>query len=1471
MSERKRRGNSGGKPRPNSAGENMKGEREVNSISRSKNSGFSSSYKSNYQRTNSYDKVRKLVEEEGRTARNLVAWSVPFDDSDDSDSQAVKARVPRKLKPRSLQGDTQRKVSKGLRDGSGGRSAGKPTSPTKPAKKVDVRARYWAFLFDNLQRAVDEIYQTCEADESIVECKEVIMMLKNCTRDFESLIERIQLQTAFENTEVQNRPTSLAWEVRKTSPGKPLGLTPGGDKGATSPVNRSLNFAASAAIKQGAPIKTSSPSPGSSWADKVKGAVTKPVQIQESPTVVKNKDKQTHDTVKDAKDENAEGLDDGEGWETVQRKHKESKQNKLRQLQGSPRSHSMSNGTTDHRTNEHYTVPRTCKSLDCRTRADSEKENEPDRNSVNVMTRETKSASELEKELKATLQIGLVIQKEESGDSKVQGVMGNAAEVKEVDGEVFTETRNEESSKSDISGTPTAGTDSGTSSGDVQLNSEDTETREVLNDDSERLAAQLHDAMVAVLDEESLTTELEKCHEEALASALEEEANLTKEIEEEESKEINVETENEEDSDLGNTASSMELSQRLDWNDIIDQYDSREQSSWGDMVEVEERTPGHALHMHEKLSSPSRKRTRAESQRRHEEKQAKAHQLRVKLTEDKKQTLRMLNERINEVRAWKAELYRQRKKEMGDKLKRAEAKRNLQLQAVVRKAQEEEAKVNEIAFINSLEAQNKRLDIMTRHEVNEARLQDIQEERQRRQEEKAAKEEAAHERRRALEEERLAKLEAMQKHREQQESKINFIRMQRDRAREDAAKEKAREREMRLAALDAAQKAKEEEIQKKIQQKHDESSKRHSKLIEERRERAMELSTLRHFASTDIAPKQKPFERKKSCTMCNVLIPSEVYLLSHLHGKKHKEMIQESIKGKTLTQEELENHSIKYIVDAPEDGPDPQLMAEKERQRAFRKRARKIRQRMTSKGKVYENNVQSKSAGTESENKAKLQKVVKDINKYLQSQGSGPWPANRVSALDRALGEISRILDKKVQADQLAFCLCGGLTTLSRVLLLIGDSTETKPPVLPVKTLCNTAHVFNLACKGCFDNCINMLCGNKLGPMVDMLMHRLCLLIPEQGNPRMGGVAAQAESATLPHDQVAAGLMQLISSVLSCVSKNIPSIISRAGSSTSVNISPTAGKVPSQADTLQQWGLDIVSYLVCVGVVDKLTCYFQNVHGPVDEDAKAAEFLENCLGLLVSMTRFITTRSISVFDINKKEDTTQLMVTLKSTQFAGIISMLYGILLHGGAPSRKGSIVPPELPEHTLRVVNTGLRMMNTFAVIDLKMLQSVLGEEGISLEFRHIATYLIWYCSHWTQNEELCHEVMLIVGYFTVLDHDNQLIVQSGNTPTLLQQLCSLPFQYFSNPRLMNVLFPTLIACCYDNAATKKILEQEMSCSLLASFIEEKTREKEKLKILPSSAKTKDKEKDGMGRMSLESRFPISSWEDAKKFFEDK
>jgi hypothetical protein len=41
----------------------------------------------------------------------------------------------------------------------------------KNNKKSDIRARYWAYLFENLKRSVDAIYHTCEHDNSVSECK----------------------------------------------------------------------------------------------------------------------------------------------------------------------------------------------------------------------------------------------------------------------------------------------------------------------------------------------------------------------------------------------------------------------------------------------------------------------------------------------------------------------------------------------------------------------------------------------------------------------------------------------------------------------------------------------------------------------------------------------------------------------------------------------------------------------------------------------------------------------------------------------------------------------------------------------------------------------------------------------------------------------------------------------------------------------------------------------------------------------------------------------------------------------------------------------------------------------------------------------------------------------------------------------------------------------------------------------------
>lgn len=53
--------------------------------------------------------------------------------------------------------------------------------------------------------------------------------------------------------------------------------------------------------------------------------------------------------------------------------------------------------------------------------------------------------------------------------------------------------------------------------------------------------------------------------------------------------------------------------------------------------------------------------------------------------------------------------------------------------------------------------------------------------------------------------------------------------------------------------------------------------------------------------------------------------------------------------------------------------------------------------------------------------------------------------------------------------------------------------------------------------------------------------------------------------------------------------------------------------------------------------------------------------------------------------------------------------------------------------------------------------------------------------------------------------------MLQSGQSPTVLQLLCTLPFQYFSNPALTSILYPTLLACCSNNTHNRVLVESEI------------------------------------------------------------
>lgn len=148
-----------------------------------------------------------------------------------------------------------------------------------------------------------------------------------------------------------------------------------------------------------------------------------------------------------------------------------------------------------------------------------------------------------------------------------------------------------------------------------------------------------------------------------------------------------------------------------------------------------------------------------------------------------------------------------------------------------------------------------------------------------------------------------------------------------------------------------------------------------------------------------------------------------MHLLSHLKGKPHLEAVRNAHDNREPSRDELQRFNIAQIRDVPitvvNNNNASNDKAAKEKQKALKRRCRKIKQRMSLRGQEWEDKLKNESnqnLSTESANKAKFRRNLKELDKLYNNHSKSAWTTVALAALERCLGEIVRAFSKSVSS-----------------------------------------------------------------------------------------------------------------------------------------------------------------------------------------------------------------------------------------------------------------------------------------------------------------------------------------------------------------------------------------------------------------------------------------------------------------------
>ena len=255
---------------------------------------------------------------------------------------------------------------------------------------------------------------------------------------------------------------------------------------------------------------------------------------------------------------------------------------------------------------------------------------------------------------------------------------------------------------------------------------------------------------------------------------------------------------------------------------------------------------------------------------------------------------------------------------------------------------------------------------------------------------------------------------------------------------------------------------------------------------------------------------------------------------------------------------------------------------------------------------------------------------------------------------------------------------------------------------------------------------------------------------------------------------------------------------------------------------------DTLEYLFLSNIPIKFKQKYYNLNGPIDLSSGFGSFplvLLKSLGMFESLTMQINinylTKPVYVKHTKMNEN---ILFMLEYSELIGLVHLLSVLLLSNGPikPKEKVQIQSQTVISASLLAV----KILNNICRIDLNLVQGIISSQLNQEQMQHVITYIINYSLEYMESsddiKELLHELLLLISYLCLNNENFQNVVNKGEV-TIIQHICSLPFSYFSDKQLKDVLFPTLITMTYSNERNTQILAKEINLEFIVMYLKEK------------------------------------------------